>query len=114
MKLSTVVNAIPVISKLMSKELPVIQSYAVAKLARRIDEETKLYNEQRQKLLQKYGDQDGEKYVIRPENVDACNAELEELLNIDVDISDEKIDILSTDVALTPAEMIAIEDFLAE
>ena len=52
MKLSTVVNAIPVISKLMSKELPVIQSYEVAKLARRIDEETKLYNEQRQKLLQ--------------------------------------------------------------
>ena len=113
MKLSTVVNAIPVISKLMSKELPVIQSYAVAKLARRIDEESKLYNEQRQKLLHKYGDQDGEKYVIRPENVDACNAELEELLNIDVDIS-EKIDILSTDVALTPAEMLAIEDFLAE
>ena len=109
MKLSTVVNAIPVISKLMSKELPVIQSYAVAKLARRIDEETKLYNEQRQKLLQKYGD----KYVIRPENVDVCNAELEELLNIDVDIP-EKIDILSTNVALTPAEMIAIEDFLAE
>ena len=113
MKLSTVVNAIPVISKLMSKELPVIQSYEVAKLARRIDEETKLYNEQRQKLLQKYGDQDGEKYVIRPENVDVCNGELEELLNIDVDIP-EKIDILSTNVALTPAEMIAIEDFLAE
>ena len=111
MKLSTVVNAIPVISKLMSKELPVRQSYTVAKLARRIDEETKLYK--RQKLLQKYGEQDGEKYVIRPENVDDCNAELEELLNIDVDIS-EKIDILSTDVALTPAEMIAIEDFLAE
>ena len=39
--------------------------------------------------------------------------ELEELLNIDVDIP-EKIDILSTNVALTPAEMIAIEDFLAE
>lgn len=113
MKLSTVVNAIPVISKLMSKELPVIQSYAVAKLARRIDEETKLYNEQRQKLLQKYGEQDGDKYVIRPENVDVCNGELEELLNIDVDIP-EKIDILSTDVALTPAEMIVIEDFLAE
>ena len=110
MKLSTVVNAIPVISKLMSKELPVIQSYAVAKLARRIDEETKLYNEQRQKLLQKYGEQDGDKYVIRPENVDVCN---EELLNIDVDIP-EKIDILSTNVVLTPAEMIAIEDFLAE
>lgn len=113
MKLSTVVNAIPVISKLMSKELPVIQSYDVAKLARRIDEETKLYNEQRQKLLQKYGEQDGEKYVIRPENVDVCNGELEELLNIDVDIP-EKIDILSTNVVLTPAEMIAIEDFLAE
>ena len=82
MKLSTVVNAIPVISKLMSKELPVRQSYAVAKLARRIDEETKLYNEQRQKLLQKYGEQDGEKYVIRPENVDVCNEELEELLTL--------------------------------
>ena len=52
------------------------------------------------------------KYVIRPENVDVCNGELEELLNIDVDIS-EKIDILSTNVVLTPAEMIAIEDFLA-
>ena len=53
-----------------------------------------------------------DRYVIRPENVDVCNGELEELLNIDVDIS-EKIDILSTNVVLTPAEMIAIEDFLA-
>ncbi len=113
MKLSTVVNALPGICSLMSKELHVRESYEVEKIARRIDEETKLYNEQRQKLLQKYGDQDGEKYVIRPENVDVCNGELEELLNIDVDIP-EKIDILSTNVVLTPAEMIAIEDFLAE
>ncbi len=47
--------------------------------------------------MQKYGEQDGDKYVIRPENVDVCNGELEELLNIDVDIP-EKIDILSTNV----------------
>ena len=113
MKLSTVIGSIPTFKKLMEQDLPVKQSYEVAKLARRIDEETNLYNEQRQKLLQKYGEQDGDKYVIRPENVDVCNGELGELLNIDVDIP-EKIDILSTNVVLTPAEMIAIEDFLAE
>lgn len=112
MKLSTVIGAIPTLKKLMEQDLPVKQSYAIAKLARRVDEECNLYNSERKRLIEKYGlpEEDG-KYTIPQEKIDDCNAELSELLNIDVEIT-EKIDILSTEASLTPAEVISIEEFI--
>lgn len=112
MKLSTVIGAIPTLKKLMEQDLPVKQSYAVAKLARRVDEEVTLYNSERKKLIEKYGlpEEEG-KYTIPQEKIDDCNAELSELLSIEIDIT-EKIDILSTEACLTPAEVISIEEFL--
>ena len=112
MKLSVIIGAIPVIRKLMEQDLPVRQSYAIAKLAQRIDVESGLHNEQRRKLLEKYGEQseDGN-YKIPTDKVESCNAELNELMDVDVEIK-EKIDILSTGVKLTPAEVIAIEEFM--
>ncbi len=62
MKLSNekLVNSIGVLSKLTNMELPIKLSYAISKNITKIDRELVVYNKERQKLIEKYGEKDEE------------------------------------------------------
>ena len=80
--------------------LTIKASDAVSKNIKKIEKEIEAYNEERAKLLDKYGekDEDGNLVVseeqnikIVPENVEKWNKDLSELLDIEVEVDIHKL-----------------------
>ncbi|MDU2672650.1 MAG: DUF1617 family protein [Clostridium sp.] len=93
----TFLNSVGIIKEMV---LPVKASYAVSKNIKKIEKEIEAYNEERAKLLDKYGekDEDGNLVVseeqnikIVPENVEKWNKDLSELLDIEVEVDIHKL-----------------------
>ena len=93
----TFLNSVGIIKEMA---LPVKASYAIAKNIKKIEKEIEVYNEERAKLLDKYGekDEDGNLVVseeqnikIVPENVEKWNKDLNELLDIEVEVDIHKL-----------------------
>lgn len=94
-----VVNSSQVIQGLMKKVFPVKVSYWLSKAVERIKQEGKPYYEAKQKLAEKYGEQDNEGNVIPPgpdgsirlKDTQGFIEELQELQTIEVDLGIKKI-----------------------
>mgnify|MGYP001143139418 FL=1 len=93
MKLSNenLVNSIGVLSKLTQMELPIKLSYALSKNITKIDRELTVYNKERQKLIEKYGEKDEEGKLKTKEDgtinildIDSFNKDLKEILEINL------------------------------
>lgn len=122
MKLSNgaLVNSIGVLSKLNNSVLPVKTSYKLSKNIKTIDKEIVLYNEERQKLINKYaakneaGENKIENGAFEIEDTENFNKDHKELLDIEVDIKVEKINIdelAKSDLTITPGEL-SLVDYL--
>ena len=120
MKLSNaiLVNSINVLSKLNNSILPVKTSYKLSKNIKTIDKEIVLYNEERQKLINKYatkneaGENKIENGSFEIEDIENFNKEHKELLDIEVDIKIEKINIdelAKSDLTITPGELFLVD-----
>lgn len=114
------VNSIGVLSKLNNSILPVKTSYKLAKNIKTIDREIILYNEERQKLINKYaakneaGENKIENGAFEIEDTENFNKEHKELLDIEVDIKIEKINIdelAKSELTITPGEL-SLVDYL--
>lgn len=97
MKLSNVsiLNDLTRLSQIAQKELPVKVSYAIAKNLSKLESELKIYNKEREKLIEKYSvkDEKGKMIVdensqikIQPEQMENWNKDLKELLDIENEI----------------------------
>ncbi|WP_394898939.1 hypothetical protein [Clostridium paraputrificum] len=120
MKLSNerLVNSVGVLSKLTNLELPIKLSYAFSKNITKIDTELRVYNMEREKLLNKYGEKDeegklklsekGEVNILDRENF---NKEIAELLKCESEIDIHLIDLDKVDakINITPGELIVID-----
>jgi hypothetical protein len=85
MKIIQVVNAFPALQKLAGQELTTKSLYKISKLFGNLEREIAFYNEQRNKILTKHCDIVGNQYVPRKEDEEKLNAELDELLNIEIE-----------------------------
>mgnify|MGYP005770769513 FL=1 len=106
-------------------ELPVKVSYKIAKNIMNIEKELKVYNTQRQKLIDKYCLKDENNQNVIDENnnftiddkyLDKWNKKINELLDIevDIDILTFKIDELMYDnYKMTPSQLMLI-DYMIE
>ena len=112
------VNSIGVLSKLTNMELPIKLSYALSKNITKIDSELKVYNKERQKLIEKYGakDEDGKIKTREDGTIDIIdteewNKELKELLECENEIDIYTIDLesINTDIKITPGELMVID-----
>ena len=118
-KNEVLVNSVQVLRKLNNAELPVRVSYKLAKNIKSIDKELKIYEEEKQKLINKYGEKDEEGKLKTKEDgsinitdTENWNKDIKELLDIEAEINIEKINIdelAKSDLKLTPAELALID-----
>ncbi len=116
-----IVNAVPVLSKLVNEIFLGRKAFMVARLVREINKEGETFEMARAELIKKYGtkNENGELIItdgnirIPAENLDACNDELSTLQHTDVEINAEKLPIdWLDDIGLTLSEAAALEPFV--
>lgn len=120
MKLSNekLVNSIGVLNKLTNMELPIKLSYAISKNITKIDRELVVYNKERQKLIEKYGEKDEESKLKTKEDgtinildIDSFNKDLKEILEIETEVDIHLIDLekVDVDINITPGEIMLVD-----
>ncbi len=127
MKLSNerIVNDTSVLGAISQKSLPIKVSYAIAKNIAKIEAEIKVYNKERQKLIEKYSvkDEEGKPLIednsikIAPEHIEDWNRDIKELLEIENEIDIHKIQLhtlINSNCDFTPAELMLIDYMIEE
>ncbi|MDC4242666.1 hypothetical protein NE398_21330, partial [Clostridium tertium] len=120
MKLSNekLVNSIGVLNKLTNMELPIKLSYAISKNITKINRELVVYNKERQKLIEKYGEKDEESKLKTKEDgtinildIDSFNKDLKEILEIETEVDIHVIDLekVDVDINITPGEIMLVD-----
>ena len=120
-----IVNTINALSKLNNAQLPIKVAYAISKNVNKIESELKVYNTEKAKLVNKYGEKDKEGKLkvgenvnvpLKEEHIEDYNRDIKELLSIEneMDIHMIKLDdLLNSDYNISPSELSAI-DFMIE
>lgn len=123
---NTLVNSIENLNKLSQMKLPVKISYAIAKNISKVENELKIYNNQRQKLIEDYGEknEDGKTKVSEDNQITIAKDYLEdwikeynELLSLEIDIDIHKIkveDLANSNCEISPADLILIDYMLED
>lgn len=128
MKLSNevLINSVNVLSKLNNMELNIKVSYAIAKNIDKLEKELKVYNDERQKLIEKYSikDEEGKTKVneggtinIKEDKIQDWNMDINELIKLEneVDIHCIKLDdLFKCDCNITPGELHLINYMIVE
>ena len=120
----TILNGMASLSTLSQEKLPISISYQISKNISKLNNELKIYNEERQKLINKYGKKDeNDKLIIGDKNEitfkEECkidwNRDFSELLSIENEIDIAKISIDSLEgIELSPNEIMSIEFMIEE
>lgn len=114
------INSVGVLSKLNNMDLNIKVSYAIAKNINKIEKELEVYNKEKAKLIDKYGEKDEEGKLKTDENgnikiidTENWNKDFKELLEIENEIDIHKIneeDLFKCDNAnITPAELMLVD-----
>lgn len=113
MKLGELVVAREPLQRLLASDLPAAVSYKVARAARPVLAELRSYEEQRVKLVQQFGESDGQQTIVKPDKRPDFNTEMNELLQVDVDLKIRKMnpDLLDNDkieAKIKPADLVTV------
>lgn len=103
------------IDKLFNTEgLPVKMSYQLGKVVSTVNEEKKRFEEERQKLIKKYGKVDGGNFWIPPENMKGWAPEINALSEIPVNLTIVPVPLaaLGEKAQLSPNDMARLQPFL--
>ena len=119
--LADVVNATETFNKIMGQTFKGSLAFKIARLARELNKEMETFNEERRKLIMKYGKKDENGEYITDENGNIrfdsddlmkVNEEFTALLQNEIEINAEKIPIGDIDnFEITPQEMLNVEKF---
>ena len=115
-----IVNDTQMLSAISQKQLPVKVSYAIAKNISKIEAELKIYNAEKQKLLEKYAEKDKDGKVksengsirIQKEHIEDWNKDIKELLAIENEVDIHKFKLSELDgkaCNFSPSEFMAID-----
>lgn len=113
-----------VFDKLMGETFTGKQSFTIARLAKTVEKEVSLFEEQRQAMVSRYADKDekGELKVddkgmihIDDSKIHEVNSELNDMLSAEITIEAKPINIEWLDkISITPGELQALEPFIEE
>lgn len=116
-----IINTINTLGKLNNSQLPIKVAYAISKNVNKIENELKIYNTEKAKLMDKYCEKDGEGKLkadeygnvnIKEEHREDWNRDIKELLSIENEIDIHMMqldDLLNSDYSISPAELTAID-----
>lgn len=112
--LQSLINSVGVFKKIYNMDLAASLSFKVMRLSNAIDAEMQNYEKERIRLVKKYGDEsEGGNISVKEENMEIFSKEFGELVESKVDLNNvDKIDILSTDIKLSAADLAMIKDFI--
>lgn len=115
-------NSIDVLNKLTTMDLNIKVSYVVAKNISKIDKELEIYNKEKSKLIEKYGEKDEDgKLKIREDgkinivDLENWNKDIKELNEIENEIDIHKIneeDLFKCNCNITPGELMLVDYML--
>lgn len=117
--LNDIFNAVPALREISSKEFPGSTTFKIARLIRELDKEIQLFEEERSKIANKYGEKDENGMLIAKDNgmikisddkIQECNEELQALFSTQVEINANKlsVDIFDT-IEMTPTQAMNLE-----
>ena len=122
--LNDILDASETFNTIMQQSFKGSLAFKIARLARELDKEMKTFNEERQKLLQRYCVKDENDELktddngmvrVEPDKTNDFNEEFSSLLETEVEINAEKLSMDSLDsFDITPQQMISIEKFFEE
>ena len=116
-----IVNTINTLGELSNAKLPVKVAYAITKNINKINTELKSYNEEKTKLINKYGEKDEEGKLkveengiihLKEEFIEDYNRDIKELLSIENELDIHMIqldDLLNSDYNISPMELMTID-----
>jgi hypothetical protein len=117
--LNDIFNAVPALREISTKEFPGSTTFKIARLIRELDKEIQLFEEERMKIANKYGEKDENGNLIPQENgtikipddkVQECNEEFQALFNTQVEINANKLPIEIFDsIEMTPTQAMNLE-----
>lgn len=109
--LGEIVQAMPVLKKLSEQDLPIRDSCKLAKLFKAAALEAEIYDRERIKLCEKYGEKasEGDRYEIK--EIGAFNDGFSQLIAVETELEAEPVK-LSGSIKLTAAEIISAENFI--
>lgn len=117
--ISEVLNSKPVLEKLVDKEISIKTAYRLSRIIKELNGELQHFEEQRQKLVHKYGKQQEDapegNIIVPEENMGPFQEELAELLTAEIDLNCSPMNIEEFgDVKITTSEILLIDSFLME
>lgn len=120
-----IVNNANILGVISQKDLPIKVSYAIAKNITKIEAELKVYNKERQKLIEKYSIKDNEgKPLIEGNSIKIAekynedwNKNINELLAMENEIDIHKFhinELINSNCNMSPTELNAIDYMIEE
>ena len=113
-KLNDVLNSVEVVRNLAQENVPAVVSFRIAKAIRAINEEIDMFEAEKAKLVQKYGEPYEGGIRVAEDKQDDFQKEISQLLNESVTLEVSKLKLKDIEhVQLKPIDMMTI-DFLIE
>ena len=122
MTLNDIFNAVPTLREISSKEFPGSVTFKIARLIRELDKEIQLFDEERSKIANKYGEKDENGVLIVQDNgmikipddkIQECNEELQALFNTQVEINANKLSAdIFDNIEMTPTQAMNLETII--
>ena len=119
MTLNDIFNAVPALREISTKEFPGSTTFKIARLIRELDKEIQLFEEERSKIANKYGEKDengnlviqeGGNIKILDNKIQDCNEELQALFNTQVEINANKLPVdIFDSIEMTPTQAMNLE-----
>ncbi len=123
-KSAIIVNGLQTILSLAEKPMPVSLAAKMLRLANDLNEENNLIEKQRRLILEKYADKDEQGQLIvnngnvsfkENNNLQEAQKELDELANLEVEITDRNItedELIKANLELTLNQFSALQNFI--
>ena len=114
MTISQIMNAKPILDRLaQNKQLPTKIAYKIYVLLSEVTPTIQFFLDKRKELFLNYGVEEGDSYIIIPENQQKFNNEFDELMNLECEKEVNKIDIsLDIDLGISPADIFCLTPFI--
>jgi len=98
MKLGTLIQALPAMQKLAGENLTPKTLYWTNKLLSRLEKDVDFFGQERSKLLKQYGEEtEPDKWRVKPENIEAFEAAMKEIVDIDIEADFKVVKIPTTE-----------------
>lgn len=113
-KMRKIIDALPALRKLSDADLSIKPLYWVNKLISAVEVESKLFDQKKEKIIEKYCIDLGEgKRKIPDDKLEAANAELADALDLDCEVEYKRVIIpLTETIKLSNNDLCALDGFV--